>query len=213
MKRMMFALCIAAGVVLAMGAAAQKDMKAEKDLKVEIGKPAPAFKLTDAEGKTHILADYKGKVVALVWTNPDCPFIQRHYREGTFKDLQKQFAGKDVVLLLVDTTWRTQDEAADAAKKAAQQYKHEFTVLGDLDGKVGRAYDAKHTPQAYVIDRKGNLVFAGAYDNDARGKMKPAERTVYPAEAIKAALDGKTPKVQTTPPREIYGCTVKYPKS
>lgn len=213
MKRMLLSLYMAAGVMLVMGAGTQNTNQKESTLKPEIGKPAPAFKLTDADGKAHSLADYKGKIVTIVWTNPDCPFIQRHYREGTFKDLQKQFADKDVVLLFIDTTWRTQAEANDAAKKAAEKYGHKFIVLADLDGNVGRAYDAKHTPQGYVIDRDGKLIFAGAFDNDARGRMKPADRTVYPADAIKAALAGKTPKVQTTPPKQIYGCSVKYPKT
>jgi peroxiredoxin len=210
MKYTLWSVAILAGLMLTIGAGVPKTTP----VKAEIGKPAPAFKLADAEGKTHSLADYKGKVVALVWTNPDCPFIQRHYREGTFTDLQKQFAkNKDVAVLFIDTTRRTQADADAATKKAAEQYKHKLTVLADLDGSVGHAYDAKHTPQAYVIDKKGNLVFAGAFDNDARGAMKPAERKVYPAEAIKAALDGKTPKIQTTPAKEIYGCSVKYPKS
>ncbi len=32
---------------------------------VDSGQPAPAFSLTDIEGKSHSLADYKGKIVVL----------------------------------------------------------------------------------------------------------------------------------------------------
>ena len=40
------------------------------------GKPAPAFTVTDLDGKTVNLADYKGKTVVLEWTNFGCPFVQ-----------------------------------------------------------------------------------------------------------------------------------------
>ena len=43
------------------------------------GQPAPDFTLTDTHGKAVHLSDYRGKYVVLEWTNPDCPFVQRHY--------------------------------------------------------------------------------------------------------------------------------------
>ncbi len=178
--------------------------------KAEIGKPAPNFALLDQHGKQHRLADYKGKVVAIVWTNPDCPFIVRHYREATLNRLASQFEGQEVALLLIDTTRRSQEEASAAAQKAAETYGHSLTVLNDLDGKVGRAFDARRTPQAYVIDQEGKLIFNGALDCDPRGQKAVAEREVYPVAAIQAALAGQTPAVQTTPPSAVYGCTVKY---
>ena len=46
------------------------------------GAPAPAFTLTDTTGKTVQLADYRGKYVVLEWTNPECPFVRKHYTSG-----------------------------------------------------------------------------------------------------------------------------------
>ena len=34
---------------------------------LKVGDPAPAFSLPGSDGKTHTLADYKGKTVVLAW--------------------------------------------------------------------------------------------------------------------------------------------------
>lgn len=43
------------------------------------GAAAPDIAATDATGKAVKLSDYRGKYVVLEWTNPDCPFVQKHY--------------------------------------------------------------------------------------------------------------------------------------
>src|SRR5690606_19443123 len=44
------------------------------DAAAVVGQPAPAFTLTDTNGKQHSLADFKGKYVVLEWVNHECPF-------------------------------------------------------------------------------------------------------------------------------------------
>jgi len=39
-----------------------------------IGAAAPAFTLTDSNGRNLSLADFKGKTVVLEWTNHECPY-------------------------------------------------------------------------------------------------------------------------------------------
>ena len=57
--------------------------------KAEIDKPAPDFTLTDSNGKTHSLSDFKGKYVVLEWVNFGCPFVKKHYNSGNMQKLQK----------------------------------------------------------------------------------------------------------------------------
>ena len=68
------------------------------------GAAAPAFTLTDTAGKTVQLADYRGKYVVLEWTNPECPFVRKHYTSGNMQDLQKQWAAREVVWLSINST-------------------------------------------------------------------------------------------------------------
>ena len=60
------------------------------------GKPAPAFTVTDLDGKTVNLADYKGKTVVLEWTNFGCPFVQKHYRSGNMPSTRGDAMGDTI---------------------------------------------------------------------------------------------------------------------
>ena len=169
----------------------------------QVGKPAPAFTLKDEAGKEHSLSQYKGKVVVLEWTNPGCPFVQRHYTADT---MQKTFTGLDakkVVWLAVDST------ASNTPEKSAAWKKTEgfaYPVLQDASGTVGKAYAAKTTPHMYVIDEQGVVRYAGAIDDDPRGNKKEGT-TNHVKTAVEALLGGKPVPASTTEP---YGCSVKY---
>ena len=82
----------------------------------EVGKPAPSFTLKDESGKEHTLAQYKGRVVVLEWTNPECPFVQRHYKNDTMANTLKGFDAKKVVWLAVDSTAHNTPEKSAASR-------------------------------------------------------------------------------------------------
>lgn len=174
---------------------------------VEIGKAVPEFSLTDINGKTVKLSDYKGKVVVLEWTNPNCPFVQRVYRSGIMTSVQKKYADKVIWLTVNSTNPKHQDfETAEDLKKTYTEWKATFvSMLLDPEGKIGKMFDAKTTPHMYIIDKTGTLVYAGAIDDDPRGSK--SEKTNYVDAALQNLLDGKPIPVSTTKP---YGCTVKY---
>jgi peroxiredoxin len=170
----------------------------------QVGKPAPAFTLKDESGKEHSLAQYKGKIVVLEWTNPGCPFVQRHYTAGTMQKTLSGFDAKKVVWLAVDST------ASNAPDKSATWKKEKgftFPVLQDPSGKVGKEYAAKTTPHMYVIDAQGVLRYEGAIDDDPRGNKAAGTPTNYVKGAVDALLSGKPVPAATT---EAYGCSVKY---
>ena len=59
-----------------------------------IGAAAPAFTLTDSNGRNLSLADFKGKTVVL-----ECPYVGKHYRGNSMQALQKKWTGQGVVWL------------------------------------------------------------------------------------------------------------------
>jgi hypothetical protein len=65
----------------------------------------------------------------------------------------------------------------------------------------------KTTPDMYVIDKAGVLVYEGAIDNQPDPVHDPSKAQNYVSEAIDALLTGKTVAVAETKP---YGCSVKY---
>lgn len=162
----------------------------------EVGKPAPAFTLQDESGRQHSLAQYRGKVVVLEWTNPGCPFVKRHHAARTMAKTRAGFDAQKVVWLAVDSTAHN----TSAAKGLG------YPVLQDAGGIVGRAFGAKMTPQLYVIDAQGVVRYAGSIDDDPRGK-KRSGATNYVKGAVDALLSGKRVPTSVTEP---YGCSVKY---
>jgi peroxiredoxin len=195
MKLWMKSLVIIAIVAVAVPAAAG----------VGVGDKAPNFTLEDTAGNDVSLSDYSGKVVVLEWLNPDCPFVQRHYKAGTMKKLATAYGEKGVVWLTVNST-NYMDEAANAKYKASNGLP--YTILVDQSGEVGHLYDAKTTPHMYIIDGDGELVYIGAIDDDPRG-TKGGSTTNYVEAALDEVLAGRAVTTAETKP---YGCSVKYKK-
>ena len=194
----------AAVVVVALGIPGLRAQAQNGPASAPARKPAPDFTLTDQKGDTVKLSDFKGKVVVLEWTNPGCPFVQRHYKAGTMAGLAKSYAEKGVVWLAISSTYNINRED-DAAWAEKQQIA--YPVLGDHDGKVARAYGAKTTPHMFVIDASGNIAYQGAIDNDASGEKKEGVVN-YVAQALDAVLAGAPVAIPET---RSYGCSVKYP--
>jgi len=167
-----------------------------------VGKPAPDFKAADQDGKQHSLSEYKGKIVVLEWTNPGCPFVQRHYRAETMEKTSAKLAKDGVVWLAVNST---AGNTPAETKKWMKDQGFAYPTLQDAGGTIGHAYGAKTTPHMFVIDKPGVLRYAGAIDSDPRGKE--AAPTNYADQAVTALLAGKDPPKANTEP---YGCTVKY---
>ena len=172
---------------------------------IGVGDPAPAFTLTDSAGHKISLADYKDKVVVLEWINPDCPFVQRHYKAGTMKNLAAEYASKGVVWLAINST-NYMDAEANAKFKAANGLA--YPILVDQSGEVGHLYGAMTTPHMFIIDSEGMIVYMGAIDDDPWGS-KDGPATNYVAAALDEVLAGKAVTVSETKP---YGCSVKYKK-
>jgi peroxiredoxin len=174
------------------------------DATAAVGAPAPAFTLEDQDGNEVSLSDFSGKVVVLEWTNWDCPFVQRHYRSGTFTKLFEKFKDQGIVWLAVNST---NYATAEKDKEWIEQYNLPYPILSDFTGRVGKMYDAKTTPHMYIIDKTGTLVYAGGIDDDPQGESE--NPTNYVENALNEVLAGKDVSVPESKP---YGCSVKYAK-
>src|SRR5204863_8013949 len=112
----------------------------------------------------HSLSDYKGKYVVLEWFNPECPFVKKHYGGGNMQKLQEDYTSKGVVWLTIDSNAPGTEGnlTPEQAQKVANAWKtKQTTLLLDPEGKVGRAYGSKNTPNMVIINPDGNIYLRG----------------------------------------------------
>jgi peroxiredoxin len=176
-----------------------------------VDESAPDFTLTDSQGKSHSLSDFKGKWVVLEWVNFGCPFVRKHYDSGNMQGLQKAYTARNVVWLSICSSAPGKQGYYDGDELTSQLKEEESAAtayLIDAAGTVGKVYDAKTTPHIYIIDPEGVLVYAGGIDNIAstdKDDLKKA--TNYVRTTLDAGMNGKSITVKSSRP---YGCSVKY---
>lgn len=176
-----------------------------------IGKPAPDFSAMDSNGRQHTLSSYQGKTVVLEWTNHDCPYVRKHYGTGNMQALQKEATAQGIVWLsVISSAPGTQGhvEGSEANALSESRDASPTAVLLDPEGKVGRLYDARTTPQMFIVDPDGVLRYQGAIDDRPTSRLSSIEgANNYVRAALVAMADGKPVANTVTRP---YGCSVKY---
>jgi peroxiredoxin len=170
----------------------------------KLGAPAPDFTLMDISGKAVKLSDFRGKHIVLEWTNPNCPYVGKHYNSGNMQALQQTYASKSVVWLTISSTNPSHPEYASETETAgwiAQKKAQPARVMLDKDGTVGRLYEARTTPHMFVIDTKGHLIFAGGID-DKRSWNPEDVKTAknYVRAALDESLAGRPVSVASATP-------------
>jgi len=176
-----------------------------------VGQPAPDFTAPDLQGKPVRLSDYRGKFVVLEWTNPECPYVRRHYDSGNMPELQKELGAKDVIWLTVNSTNQSSSEfktPQEMSKWMSQKGAAPKATLIDKDSKVGKLYSARTTPHMYIVDPQGKLIYAGAIDDKRWASVEQTKKANnHVRAALGEAMAGKQVSVAATSP---YGCSVKY---
>jgi peroxiredoxin len=176
----------------------------------EVGKAAPDFTAKDIHGKTHKLADFKGKIVVLEAYNLDCPFCANHYKTGAMPELQKEVTDQGGIWLVINSVHPKHGSyrSADQANKEFKGQKMNATAwIDDSSGAIGKAYGLKTTPHLVVIDPKGIVAYNGAIDDRPEASGEPRTAKNYVRVAFQSLKAGKPVEVARSKP---YGCSVKY---
>lgn len=116
--------------------------------------PAPDFTMTDADGATLTLADFKGKPVLLnfwaSWCGPcqsEMPDIQTAWKEH----------GTDVEFVIVNMTGMN-GETEQSAKAFLADAGYAFPCYFDANNSAATAFGVSSIPQTYLIDAEGNIL-------------------------------------------------------
>lgn len=173
--------------------------------KATLDRKAPDFTLKNADGKEVKLSDFKGKIVVLEWINLDCPWCKAHYENSdALVKLQAEYRKEDIAWLTICSSAEGKQGNFDGEtlkKRIEKAGLDSASYLIDADGTVGKKYEARTTPHAYVIDKEGKLKYRGALDNlRERRKDKSLEDVNYVKLAVAALKEGnKVETAETTP--------------
>jgi peroxiredoxin len=179
-----------------------------------VGQPAPNFKVADTNGKPVTLSDYRGKTVVLEWSNPDCPFVKKHYGSGNMQKAQAAATKDGVVWLTINSSAPGKQghmTGAQAKSFVAKSGARPTAYLLDPRGVVGKVYDAKTTPHMYIVNKAGTLVYAGGIDD--KPTPNPADVAGARNHVLAALSELKAGKAVSVASSRPYGCSVKYSDS
>ncbi len=165
----------------------------------EIGEELPGFELPDLDGETHTLEQYRGNVVVIDMTSHHCPWVRG--ADPHKIELTEKYADEDVVFISINSNHA---EGVEEIREYIEEIEKPHITLKDEGNVYADVLGARVTPEMYIVDREGILVYHGAFDNRAEPPNKGDE--AYTDNAIQAALDGEP----ADPDRaRAWGCTIK----
>jgi peroxiredoxin len=168
-----------------------------------IGEQAPTFALPDTEGAVHEPGGTSATVV--VFTCNHCPYALAWHER--IVAVAHDYSGRGVRVLAINPNdaERYPGDSIEAMRDRVEQGDFEgVPYLRDESQDVARAYDAKTTPDVFVLDADGLLRYRGAPDADYEN---PAQNAAFLRGAVNAVLDGRDPDPAQTQP---VGCSIKW---
>jgi peroxiredoxin len=157
--------------------------------------------LPGVDDKPHSLGDYRAaKAVVVVFTCNHCPVAKMY--EDRLIELAKKHE-KDVQVVAISVS-RSAADGLDKMKNRASEKGFPFPYLYDETQKSARRYGATATPHFFLLDGDRKIAYMGAFDDNFEPDKVEKH---YLADAVKAVLAGKTPRVRESLQR---GCAIDY---
>jgi peroxiredoxin len=174
---------------------------------LDLGTPAPAFRLPDFDGRVHALEDFSpAQALLVVFMCEHCPFV-RHIR-AELASLAREYAPRGLAVVAInpnDLVAYPQD-GPDAMRQESTHLGYVFPYLIDATQEVAKAYRAACTPDFFLFDAARRLAYRGQFDGSRPGNGVPVTGADLRA-AVDALLAGRP-----VPPgqRPSLGCNIKW---
>jgi thiol-disulfide isomerase/thioredoxin len=169
----------------------------------QLGQPGSKldrFSLQDLDGAP-VTMETAGKFTALVFIATQCP-ISNDYNER-MQALVNDYQARGITFVFVNAN---DTEPAPEVRKHMQDNRFTFPVYKDLHNKLADLLHAQVTPEVFLFDKTGTVVYHGAID-DSRNAAKITKRPLR--DAFEAVLAGKEVPVKE---HKAFGCTIKRAK-
>ena len=174
-----------------------------------LGTKAPEFSLPDFDGKLVTLADGSiDKPFLVMFICNHCPYV-KHIRKE-LAQLTTEFQKKGLVVFGINSN-DVKNYPEDSPEKMALEartVKYTFPYLFDESQEVARAYQAACTPDFFLFDSQGLLVYRGQFDDSRPGNQVPVTGADL-RKAMEAVLKEQNPLLNQKP---SIGCNIKWKK-
>jgi peroxiredoxin len=181
---------------------------AAPSMALELGAPAPQahVKMKSVDGRQVSIAEIAGKQGTLVvFTCNHCPWAKAW--EARIATLGNTYGARGVGVIAINANDPKANavDGYDGMVERAKALGLQFPYVVDQGSTVARAFGAERTPEAFVFDAQGKLVYHGTIDDNA--EHAEAVKQAYLANALEAVASNKPVEVKET---KALGCTIKY---
>jgi peroxiredoxin len=169
-----------------------------------VGELAPSFELPDTNGATWSSQGGGALATVIVFTCNHCPYALAWHDRIAYA--ARDYADRGVRFLAINANdaERYPRDSLPAMQRRVADEDWSMPYLHDATQEVARAYDAKTTPDLFVLDADGRLRYRGAPDSDYDD---PGQRASWLRDALDAILAGEEPALPETKP---VGCSIKW---
>jgi thioredoxin-related protein len=167
--------------------------------------PKADVKMKDISGKEVSLKDIKNTNGLLVMFSCNtCPYVIKN-QQRTNEICKFALDNKiGVVLVNSNEAQRDGDDSYEAMKKYAQAQGFKWYYTIDKNSELADAFGANRTPENFLFNKNGKLVYHGAIDDNPSDAGSVNRKHLQ--EAISEMLNGKDVSVKTS---RSVGCSIK----
>ena len=168
--------------------------------------PMATEKMSGVDGRSMSIAEAAGKKGTLViFMCHHCPWVKAW--QGRIARIGKSAAGQGVGVIAINSNDPVAFPEDDLAgmKTQAKELKLAFPYVVDATSDVARAFGATRTPEAFLFDASGKLVYHGTIDDNARDEK--AVSTPWLQQAVAAVAGGQAVPTAET---KAFGCGIKF---
>lgn len=168
--------------------------------------PSGQVEMLNVDGRVLTLAGAAGeKGTLVVFTCNHCPFAKAW--ESRIVALGNEFSGRGVGVVAVNPNDPrvAAEDGYEPMQARAKTKGYRFPYVVDDTSGVARAFGATRTPEVFLFDAAGLLVYHGAVDDSSEDPDAVEAR--YLRDALEALLGGKPVPLAET---KALGCTIKF---
>jgi peroxiredoxin len=168
--------------------------------------PMADAKLKNVDGKDVTLAGVKGaKGTLVVFTCNACPWAKKWEMRVAKIGNDAVKRGIGVIAINSNDPGKNPEDGYDVMQARAKQRGMKFAYAVDGSSDLARAFGANRTPEVFLFDAAGKLVYHGAIDDNADDAK--AVKAAYLQDAVVAVAAGKSVAMAKT---KALGCTIKF---